>query len=132
MYRFNGVFFYPYDLKSDYEASGAWPEDGLDVSDEVFNEFAGNAPPEGKVLGVGASGEPVWEDAPLPTEEALATQARAERNRLLSEVDSISPVRWAGMTKAEQDGWVAYRQALLDVPQQEGFPNDIIWPDRPN
>jgi len=25
-----------------------------------------------------------------------------------------------------------YRQALRDVPQQEGFPNEIDWPDEPS
>ena len=24
-----------------------------------------------------------------------------------------------------------YRQALLDVPQQEGFPTDVVWPTDP-
>lgn len=24
-----------------------------------------------------------------------------------------------------------YRQALLDVPQQEGFPSEVTWPDKP-
>ena len=26
----------------------------------------------------------------------------------------------------------AYRQALRDVPQQEGFPHDITWPVKPD
>ena len=25
----------------------------------------------------------------------------------------------------------SYRQALLDVPQQDGFPNDVAWPVKP-
>ena len=25
----------------------------------------------------------------------------------------------------------AYRQALRDVPQQEGFPYAIVWPEKP-
>ena len=27
--------------------------------------------------------------------------------------------------------WAKYRQALLDVPQQEGFPASIVWPEMP-
>lgn len=27
--------------------------------------------------------------------------------------------------------WVAYRQALRDVPQQSGFPQNIVWPVKP-
>jgi len=27
--------------------------------------------------------------------------------------------------------WADYRQALRDVPQQIGFPGDIVWPSKP-
>jgi hypothetical protein len=27
--------------------------------------------------------------------------------------------------------WVAYRQALRDIPQQPGFPDSIQWPTKP-
>lgn len=27
--------------------------------------------------------------------------------------------------------WEAYRQALRDVPEQEGFPLSIVWPEKP-
>lgn len=27
--------------------------------------------------------------------------------------------------------WAAYRQALRDVPSQQGFPDDVIWPIEP-
>jgi hypothetical protein len=30
------------------------------------------------------------------------------------------------------DEMTAYRQALRDVPQQEGFPNTITWPTKPS
>ena len=30
------------------------------------------------------------------------------------------------------DEWRTYRQALRDVPSQEGFPNDITWPTKPS
>ncbi|ECY9919346.1 tail fiber assembly protein, partial [Salmonella enterica subsp. enterica] len=36
-----------YILKDEYEAAGMWPENGMDVSDEVSAEFTGQ-PPEGK------------------------------------------------------------------------------------
>ena len=29
------------------------------------------------------------------------------------------------------DAMRTYRQALRDVPQQEGFPNTITWPEKP-
>ena len=77
-------------------------------------------------------------DAPVPKkptynpdERALeqeAEEARAQRDALLAASD------WAVLPDApvadEQD-WKDYRQALRDVPQQNGFPTDINWPTKP-
>jgi hypothetical protein len=68
-----------------------------------------------------------------PTTEELAAQARGQRDALLQEVDSIvgNPLRWASFSTEQQTAWADYRQALLDVPQQAGFPNTINWPNKP-
>jgi hypothetical protein len=34
-------------------------------------------------------------------------------------------------TNVDKTAWANYRQALRDVPQQEGFPYSIIWPAKP-
>ena len=58
--------------------------------------------------------------------EHLSGVHRKERDTLLAETDW-----WAlsdrTMTQAETD----YRQALRDIPQQEGFPIVITWPVKP-
>lgn len=61
---------------------------------------------------------------------ALATQVRAKRDSLLVVVDVVvsNPLRWASLTSDKQNEWTVYRQALLDVPQQSGFPSTITWP----
>lgn len=65
--------------------------------------------------------------------DRLTREARARRNTLLKEVvDSVNPMRWEALTDIQKDAWRAYRQALLDVPQQEGFPNNIVWPEAPH
>lgn len=58
---------------------------------------------------------------------------RGRRDDLLKGVDVIAgnALRWAALTPAKQAEWSAYRQALLDVPQQDGFPNDVVWPVKP-
>ena len=33
--------------------------------------------------------------------------------------------------EAERAGWIAYRQALRDIPQQAGYPDAIVWPEPP-
>ena len=53
-------------------------------------------------------------------------EQRTERDALLAETDWWA-VSDRTMTQAETD----YRQALRDVPQQEGFPIDITWPTKP-
>ena len=60
----------------------------------------------------------------------LAAQVRSERDLLLSVVDVVvsNPLRWASLSSEEQNEWSTYRQALLDVPQQSGFPSTVTWP----
>lgn len=64
---------------------------------------------------------------------ALSDQLREERDGLLAEVDAIAgnALRWATLSAEQQDAWAVYRQALLDVPQQAGFPLDVVWPTSP-
>ena len=65
--------------------------------------------------------------------ERITRDARARRDTLLKEVvDSVNPMRWEALTDIQKDAWRAYRQALLDVPQQEGFPTNIVWPEAPH
>lgn len=64
---------------------------------------------------------------------AAAASVRADRDARLTEVDAIAgnALRWADLTSTKQAEWSTYRQALLDVPQQAGFPNSITWPTKP-
>jgi hypothetical protein len=65
--------------------------------------------------------------------DRLTREAREKRDNLLKEVvDSVNPMRWEALSELQKDSWRAYRQALLDVPQQEGFPNNIVWPEAPH
>ena len=55
-----------------------------------------------------------------------AKEARATRDRLIAETD------WMALSDVQMsDGWAAYRQALRDVPEQPGFPDNIDWPKIP-
>lgn len=70
--------------------------------------------------------------APTPEEEKseLEAQVRAQRDELIAETDYLLMADYP--ISAEQLADVkAYRQALRDVPQQDGFPNNVEWPEKP-
>ena len=74
-------------------------------------------------------------DRDLPEQSPpTSDEVRSIRNnKLRSEVDVIASnaLRWADLTSDEQTAWATYRTALLDVPQQSGFPSTITWPTAP-
>lgn len=52
------------------------------------------------------------------------------RNILLSESDYLMMIDYPISDEKKQEIKV-YRQALRDIPQQDGFPENIVWPERP-
>jgi hypothetical protein len=58
-----------------------------------------------------------------------AARVRMLRNQLLSsKIDAINPMRWEVLTEEQKAALRTYRQQLLDVPQQPGFPWAVNWP----
>jgi len=83
--------FYAADLRHSYEASGTWPTDAVDVSDDVWETFIGN-PPSGKVLGA-VNGAPGWVVAPPMPVASKPQQVTATQflNRI---PPAVLPVLW--------------------------------------
>ena len=56
-----------------------------------------------------------------------SAQVRAQRNRLLADSD------WTQVldSPVDKEAWAAYRQALRDLPEQEGFP-EVEFPHDPD
>lgn len=71
------------------------------------------------------NGEVTVEDIPMTAEEA-----RAKRDKLLADTD-WTQVLDAPIDAATREAYRAYRQSLRDIPEQEGFPETIIWPELP-
>lgn len=81
--------------------------------------------------------------------ENAAKFARKIRNRLLEESDCIMAFDRLGLTVPSGStftvwlsflrslgdvltgSWATYRQALRDLPQQEGFPFNVTFPEKP-
>jgi hypothetical protein len=106
-------------------------EGSVEITDEYWHELLlGQS--QGKRIVSDDTGYPILADPPAPTTDELADKARMKRDAFLKEVvDSVNPMRWEALTELQKDAWRAYRQALLDVPQQEGFPTNIAWPEAP-
>lgn len=62
--------------------------------------------------------------------EALAVEVREQRDRLLKDSD-WTQMPDSPLAEEKKNAWQTYRQALRDVPQQEGFPENVTWPDAP-
>lgn len=66
-----------------------------------------------------------------PDPDLANRSLRQLRARALEAVDRVNPMWWAGLSPDRQTQLQAYRQALLDLPQQPGWPMEVIWPERP-
>jgi len=58
--------------------------------------------------------------------DIASSRARKERDAILAESD------WRVLpTMPNASTWLTYRQALRDIPAQEGFPHNVVWPTKP-
>lgn len=116
------------DGRIDHLLSSAAAEPGYTVA-------ALQTPLSGWPLPPHAAAELHWVDGALAWHDPRTTtqrsaDARTCRDALLAATD------WR-VTRAMEAGqalpapWVAYRQALRDVPEQPNFPGDITWPTPP-
>lgn len=67
---------------------------------------------------------------PEPTLDELASQVRAERDMKIAETDYLAMPDYP-LSDGDRVKVFAYRQALRDVPTQEGFPREVVWPSEP-
>ena len=67
---------------------------------------------------------------PVILKEDIERLVLRNRQKLLSESDwTILPD--APFTKEQKDEWKIYRQALRDITEQEGFPENVVFPEAP-
>ena len=70
----------------------------------------------------------VGEEAAIPmtADEANATIAQLLKNTAWAVAEDDLTI-----TKGQRADWMAFRQALRDIPLQAGFPTNIVWPTEP-
>lgn len=64
----------------------------------------------------------------IETNKRIAAGALQLRNKLLQDSDWT---QIADVNLTNKADWATYRQALRDVPAQEGFPLNVTWPAKP-
>ncbi|NHB89181.1 tail fiber assembly protein [Photorhabdus tasmaniensis] len=129
--------FYPVEMKQDYIDAGSFPDDVIEVSESVFIEFVGNAPPKGKCRIADKNGLPAWGDIPPMTQEQLVQQFENTKKRLISEVsEKILPLQDAfdlGIaSEAEKSDLLALKNYRVMLNRTDLHVNsDVKWPKEP-
>lgn len=71
------------------------------------------------------------EFSPDELNQVLINRLREKRNDLLQESD-WTQVLDAPISSETRNAYREYRKALRDIPEQEGFPDNVIWPNLPS
>ncbi|WP_279173197.1 tail fiber assembly protein [Parasutterella excrementihominis] len=94
---------------------------------EHYREIAVNDKDGNKIA---TTVEKIPEPTPEEIKERKAAEVRAQRDYLLNKTDYLVsgdyPISAEDLAKVK-----AYRQALRDLPEQEGFPESVEWPTEP-
>ena len=99
------------------DAKGNWVTDW-----DIRNKFSDYTNDEGTVV-TRAEQEAEYLAKKVAEKEA---SVRSERDKKLAETD------WMALSDVTMsDAWKNYRQALRDVTAQEGFPDTVTWPTKP-
>ena len=129
--------FFPLALRPNYDNSKSWPDDAINISDEMADIFM-SEPPEGKIRVPGNDGLPAWGEIPAPTHEEMIASAEQERQRLLTHADTImydwrTELMLGEISDANREklsAWLAYKNDVksFDVTTD---PGNISWPAQP-
>lgn len=127
--------FYPDVLRDEYEQAGSWPDDLVEITDDLYDAlFAGQS--DGKVITPGDDGHPVLTDPPPPTNEQLVAQANSRIKSLMAQATTaIAPLQDAEDLGIQTDSeaamlkaWKTYRVLLSRVKPED---EKINWPEMP-
>ncbi|WP_126722866.1 tail fiber assembly protein [Escherichia coli] len=131
--------FYNSELKSDYyDDLDAWPDDCIEVSDAVYQEFYLGYR-EGYKMVAGTDNQPSWEERPPLTHEEQMEQAEMmkqmrinEANNLINEKQWPSKLQLGRLNEMETTRFNAmldYLELLENINVSDA--PDIVWPLSP-
>lgn len=126
--------FYPKELKVSYQAAGSWPDDGVEVDDDIFSTFTGQ-PPDGKQRGADYNGYPAWVN--LPKIEPDPAAARAQKKQQIEQwrTDQENGHYILQFNGANFDYSKETQDRLtlaVDMAKQDTLPGGFFWTDADN
>lgn len=125
--------FYPDELKQVYIDAGTFPDDTVEVSDDVWLEFAGNHPPEGKQRAAGSDNLPCWVDIPLPDIEDARSRKHDEINAWRNKQESANYIFTFDNHKWDYGKATQERLSLsVQMAKANKLPAGFIWTDADN
>ncbi|EPQ7147778.1 tail fiber assembly protein [Enterobacter hormaechei] len=128
--------FYLSELFQDYELSGTWPNDAIEISEHWY-EYLIEGQGVGKVITVNEYGQPVLADPAPPAPEEIIQYAAELKNKLMDEANTaLLPLQDAvdlGIATESESAmlieWKKYRVLLNRVDTSKA--PDIEWPEKP-
>lgn len=125
--------FYPDELKQVYIDAGTFPDDTVEVSDDVWLEFAGNHPPEGKQRASGSDNLPCWVDIPLPDIEDTRKRKHDDINRWRNVQENANYTFTFDNHKWDYGKATQERLTLsVQMAKANKLPAGFIWTDADN
>ena len=125
-------------LEDDYINVNSWPDDAVEVDEQVYIEFSG-LPPKGKIRIAGENGFPAWSEIPPPTHEEQIAAAELKKQQLINQSNEyMNTKQWPGKAAigrlkgeelAQYNLWLDYLDAL-ELVDTSSAP-DIEWPTPP-
>ena len=125
-------------LKDDYINVNSWPDDAVEVDEQVYIEFSG-LPPKGKIRIAGENGFPAWSEIPPPTHEEQIAAAELKKQQLINQSNEyMNTKQWPGKAAigrlkgeelAQYNLWLDYLDAL-ELVDTSSAP-EIEWPTPP-
>lgn len=121
----------------DTQYNSVIPDDSVEITQEIYDSFAGVSWPDGKILGADSSGMPMWVDAPPMTHEEEVAAANAQKQVLIGQVNTyMNDKQWPGKAVigrlkddelAQYNTWLDYLDELESVDTSTA--PDIVWPE---
>lgn len=129
--------FYDMSRKDLFLEAGTWPDDVVEVEQNIAAEFM-QTPPSGKQRVSGDDGLPAWGDIPPPAKEDLIAAAEQVRQQLLAHADAVM-LDWrtelmlgeiSDANRAKLSAWLAYKNEVKSADVTTDIEH-VSWPVPP-